>query len=351
MATATARRAAAPSLAAALRASSSCAAPATHTLAHEAVAAGDASSAPPTRVLILHGLLGCARNWRTLARALATRASAAAGGARVEVAAVDLRCHGASATSPRAPPPPHTVAAAAADVNAFATAAFGGPPDALVGHSLGGKVALEAARQALLACDPLPRQLWVLDSPLSARRHGARSPTAAPESASAVLAALASVRSPPPERAAAGAALRGAGLTAPVAAWLASQLVPAPGGLAWGFDLDGANALLASYASTDAWPLLRHPPPGLALRVVVGGASDRWSAAERERLAEAQAGSAAAAAAVALSAGGAPPGSLDVHVLEKAGHWVHSDDPEGLLGLLVPRVAELAAERGSGRGA
>ena len=97
---------------------------------------------------------------------------------------------------------------------------------------------------------------------------------------------------------------------------------------------------------------------GLGINVVVGGRSDRWSQAERRRLAEAERGSAANAAPAggeeedeggAANGGSLPArlrrGSLKVHVLPEAGHWVHVDDPEGLLRLLVPAVAEVAAAK------
>lgn len=436
-------------------------------LASETSTAGGGSpssdaSTTTANVLLVHGLLGSGRNWRSAARALAAGAAARAAELvqassassssssasslpappppRVTVTAVDLRCHGgtnAAATTREHFAPPHDISAAAADVNAFATAAFGeeserenngvdlsspspsssspspcssspppppAAPDVLIGHSLGGKVALEAARQALVAAAPLPEQLWVLDSPLSARRHdasgpatrrraaatGSRGPPRAPGATAGVLAA---VRSVPPSalgsrREAERWLLENSGgrVTPAVAAWLCSQLVavnppppslttsagggvrgggnnnntgrgapspPPPPLLSFAFDPSGAADLFESYQTLDAWPLLRCPPVGLGINVVVGGRSDRWSAAERRRLEEAEKGSAASAAPVAqgddeegsLSPPSLRRGSLKVHVLPKAGHWVHVDDQEGLLGLLVPAVAEVAAAK------
>ena len=324
-------------------------------LAHETAAAGDARAGPTTHVLLAHGLLGSGRNWRSFARSLAKAASEAAGDAPVAVTAVDLRCHGGSgpasaSASPR--PPPHTVEAAAADVLATASALYGGaPPHVLVGHSLGGKVVLEAARQALVSAHALPSSLWVLDSPLSARRRPPP-PSPRPPTTAGILAALRGVRVPVASRDAAAAELSDAGAPPAVAAWLTSSLVPAGGaggaapaassGYVWSFDLAGAASLFESYAATSAWPLLHHPPPGLALHVVVGGASDRWSRAELDRLADAAAGAPEAAEAAAASAGGAAPGSLTVHTLPGAGHWVHVDAPGGLLDLLTPDVAAIA---------
>ena len=91
----------------------------------------DLGGAGAPAVVILHGMLGSSRNWQTVGRALAS-------GRRVY--ALDLRNHGMS---------PHAEAmgyeAMAADVAAWQDRAGTGPC-VLVGHSMGGKVAM------LLAC-------------------------------------------------------------------------------------------------------------------------------------------------------------------------------------------------------
>jgi esterase len=88
------------------------------------------SGDPP--IVLLHGLLGSSRNWQTAGRALAD--------AGRRVYALDLRNHGLS---------PHAQAMAyasmVADVLAWMDAHAAGPVE-LVGHSMGGKVAM------LLAC-------------------------------------------------------------------------------------------------------------------------------------------------------------------------------------------------------
>lgn len=99
------------------------------------LAAAEQGEGPP--VLILHGLFGSAQNWRTVARQLA---------ATHRVIAADLRNHGAS---------PHAETmgypAMAADVAALIEARAGGRA-AVVGHSMGGKVAMWLAltRPALI---------------------------------------------------------------------------------------------------------------------------------------------------------------------------------------------------------
>ena len=83
---------------------------------------------PP--VLLLHGLFGAARNWGTIQRRLA---------ARYRVLAMDLRNHG---ESPRAE---GMSAAALAEDVAATLHARGVARAAVIGHSLGGKVAMALA--------------------------------------------------------------------------------------------------------------------------------------------------------------------------------------------------------------
>src|SRR5487761_2645200 len=88
-------------------------------------------SGPP--VLILHGLFGSAGNWTAVARLLADRFC---------VYALDLRNHGASPWAERMDYP-----ATAEDVAAF-IASRGLRSVAIIGHSLGGKVAMTLALTA-----------------------------------------------------------------------------------------------------------------------------------------------------------------------------------------------------------
>ena len=95
-------------------------------------------------VVLLHGLFGAAQNWGGVQKRLA------ASGRRV--IALDLRNHGAS---PRAPAMDYP--AMAADV-AETIAALDAPRAAVIGHSMGGKVAM-----ALALPDPPVARLVVAD--------------------------------------------------------------------------------------------------------------------------------------------------------------------------------------------
>ena len=102
------------------------------------------------RVVFLHGLFGQGRNWTTVAKALADQA---------RVLLVDLPNHGRSAWTER-----FSYADMAARVADLLHRTGGGEPYAVVGHSMGGKVAMTlalhqpeiVARLAVVDVSPVP---------------------------------------------------------------------------------------------------------------------------------------------------------------------------------------------------
>ena len=84
-------------------------------------------------LVILHGLFGTLDNWQTLARRWATEAG-------LRVISVDLRNHGRSFRSPE-----HSYALMANDVRELFDHLQLGPDVSLLGHSMGGKVAMRFA--------------------------------------------------------------------------------------------------------------------------------------------------------------------------------------------------------------
>ena len=91
----------------------------------------DQGQGPP--LVILHGLFGTLDNWQSLARRWATEAG-------LRVISVDLRNHGRSFHSPD-----HSYALMAQDVLALFDHLGLGPDTTLLGHSMGGKVAMRLA--------------------------------------------------------------------------------------------------------------------------------------------------------------------------------------------------------------
>lgn len=58
--------------------------------------------------------------------------------------------------------------------------------------------------------------------------------------------------------------------------------------------------------------------------------SDRWDPDVIQRL-----------GSLANREGDGSKGKFSVHVLPKSGHWVHVDNPKGLLEIVAPRISSL----------
>ena len=294
------------------------------TLHHEIVEAP--AAAPSRQMLLLHGIYGAGRNWGSVARRL-VRARP-----NWRVVLVDLRSHGQSPALA-----PHTLACCAADLLDLEYH-LGRAADAVLGHSFGGKVALLYARERAagvgrrragggasqradagalqrpdfrapqLAGSPL--QLWIVDSSPGAGRPGG--------SAWRMLGMLRRHPGPFGSRAEAVDAVASEGFAPLVANWMATNAVRTDTGLRWRIDPDQMEAYLRDYFRTDAWDVAAAPPEGAAVHFVraLGSSVLDESAVRRIR---------AAARAT---------GRVFLHEVE-GGHWVNTENPEALLGLLV----------------
>ena len=246
-------------------------------------------------LVLLHGFLGSARNLATLARGLAARRG------DLDVVAFDLPGHG---TSPALPAAADT-ATLAAEVLAGARALGLGTPLGLVGHSLGGRVALRAA-----ALEPaLIGEVVLLDiAPGPLVRSGATE---------RVLAAVQRAPDTFASRGEARAALVAAGLVPEIADWLLLNLEPEGDGYRWRVDRRALAALHARIAPEDLWPVVEGPRIW-TLRCVRGGASAYVSEGDAQR----------------LEAAGCP-----VVTVEGAGHFLHAERPQAVLDAVLEGLA------------
>ena len=265
-------------------------------LAHTVLDARDAGAArdgEPTRVWLLHGILGSGRNWRSFARRMQSKRP------DLQVVLVDLRAHGDSGHMS----PPHTLSACVQDIVSLADLL--GYPDVLCGHSFGGKVALLAGA----AADGAIAQAWSLDSPPGL------GPTV-PGEIDAVISALRRFEMPVQRREEVRDGLVSLGFSDMLANWMTTNLVrrPPATGLFWRFDLDAIEALLQSYFETDVWPVLEGSALPFARRVLRAARSSRFSREDTVRLDAASHSS-----------------NVSSEVLADAGHWLHVDNPAGLL--------------------
>jgi esterase len=269
------------------------------------ILAHDVENASGSRLVVfLHGILGSRNNWKSFTRRLRERIPDLA------TAVVDLRNHGES----HGFPPPHTVQTAANDV-VFLCRHLQRTPDVIVGHSYGGKVALLAALD-----DLKPREVWSLDSPPGLRTFGDGGEI------DRVLSAVRAVPMPVTSRKDVAAFLRAQGLSESLCLWMTTNLravSPDDDRLTWKINLSAIDEMLASFGALDLWPRLldRHRNDSRVV-LVRGGRSTRFTDAESHQLTRAVA-----------------TGAVTDHVLQNAGHWLHTDDPDGLLALLAGSFA------------
>lgn len=254
--------------------------------------------------IFLHGALGSGSNLRSLAGKLAKLRP------DYRFCLVDLRHHGESQGAPA----PNTLVACARDLDAL-IAELGQEPATLVGHSFGGKTALQFAA---LFPERL-RQVWVLDS-----NPGAQEPTRDNE-VIRVIDAVRRTTTPAAERGQVVAELMGQGLSSGTSNWLATNLQRAPEGFVWRFQLDAIYELMLDYFRVDLWPVLESQTADSDFHVVVAELSDRWAPENRARL-------------ESLSNASRERGTVALHVVPQAGHWLHVDNPAFLLELMASHL-------------
>jgi pimeloyl-ACP methyl ester carboxylesterase len=255
-------------------------------------------------LVVLHGAFGAGHNWRTIARTLVRQRP------DWSVILPDLRLHGGS----QGFLPPHTLRNAASDI-ATLTQALGTRADAILGHSLGGKVALRYAADYPSGLE----QVWVVDA------------TPAPDTRFLREAQqmLRTVQALPPEfdsRADAAAALVRSGFTPVVAQWMTSNLEQVGRRYRWRLDFDAIEELLDDASAADLWSVVADPARATTLHFIKATDSDAMSSQTLQRL------------RTTSTAGG-----IFIHEL-MGGHWIQADNPDGVVGLLTQHLPGDVAE-------
>ena len=259
----------------------------------------------PRTAFVLHGLLGNARNWRSFAKLLAERL---ASGEAWRLLLIDQRHHGASAVLRL--PGPDTLASAADDLTTLAL--HTGFPEVVLGHSLGGKLALEwTSSLPSSAANARPCAILLDSSPGAV--------TGDPHHTGHVLETVRSLPAVFASRSELQELLAGR-LSPALASWLASSLVPVHvggsplGPLRFSFHLPGAEALYEDYKRQDLFDVLRSTDNA---HLVMAGKSGGWEGKD-----------------VAEQLARMPRERL--HVLPEAGHWLHASHPRELAELIAP---------------
>jgi len=281
--------------------------------AHTFVGADDA----PRLGFVLHGVLGAGHNFRSFIKRLTEVRP------EYRFVLIDLRNHGKSTPTP----PPHTLESAADDLLDLA-ASLGRDPDVVIGHSLGGKVALTFARRHVEPRElrrPSPAahgkldQVWALDSDPGPQVAGSS------HQVRQVMAALRAHPGPFATRAEVIERIMNEGLSSGLANWLSTNLERREDKFFWRLELDAIDELLDDYFDADLWGFLNELAAGSEklerplphVHLLVAENSDRWSGSMKEH-------------ALALPASE----NFTLHELADSGHWVHVDNPDGLLEFL-----------------
>jgi pimeloyl-ACP methyl ester carboxylesterase len=232
----------------------------------------------PRPLVLLHGFLGSGRNLGALARGLTIADPS------LSVFALDLPGHGASPPLP----PDADLGTLARNVLGTARDLAGTTPLAIIGHSLGGRVALRAC---LLEPDAI-RVVGLLDITPSARHVS--------DDTESALQALESAPARAGTREAFRQHFRDAGLSSEMAEWLMLNLERDAEGLHWRIERAALRALAARTSREDLWPAIEGPHP--YARHCARGARSRYVSDDDARR---------------LVAAGSSVDTVD------AGHWLH----------------------------
>ncbi|KAK8921728.1 hypothetical protein KSP39_PZI020887 [Platanthera zijinensis] len=248
--------------------------------------------------------------------------------------------------------PPHDMTNAAKDLANLVKFQEWEWPDVVIGHSMGGKVALDfaasCARGDYGESAVLPKQvfyllsfaynchlnvnhlifeqLWVLDSV-----PGEVSPDEGDGEVEKVLHTLTSLPSSLPSRKWLVDHMIGLGFSKSLSEWMGSNLKKSGDEVTWTFELHAAIEMFNSYRETSYWHILEQPPKGMEIEVVRAENSDRWQKPVLEKLAY-----------LSTKERRAEEGKVRLHLLPKSGHWVHADNPMGLLEIMVPNFVTKA---------
>lgn len=268
----------------------------TRVLHHERLAPD--GSEPDKWLLMLHGIFGSGRNWSQVARRVIER--------RPDwgVVLMDLPEHGRSSGVKAEPTLEGAAEAVLRTVEAESIPAAG-----ILGHSFGGKVALCYAE----AADGLA-QTWIADAspaPAEPAGHGW-----------SMLQKLRDLPGPFESRDDAVAALVAAGVSEPVAKWVAMNLVRRRGnGLAWRFDLDRVEQLLRDFYAADLWDVIECDTNGLRIEFIKADASGVLTDDALHR----------------ISRSAEANSRLHLHHVP-GGHWINIDSADAVVDLLADRL-------------
>lgn len=200
---------------------------------------------------------------------------------------------------------------------------LGFEPDAVFGHSFGGKVALQYVAECTAQFRTLPKQVWVLDSlpGTAATDYKNRKLTASIEN---VLPRLKEIPLPIHSKTQLIKDLTAKGIGLGEAQWLTTNLrlvSNQPETYTWKMDVPVIEALFQAFLATDLWPTVHASDADVRLHFVHAEKNSMWTPAILRTLED------------------LAPRGVHSHLLAKSGHWVHIDNPDGLLAIIQRHFA------------
>ena len=283
----------------------------------------------------LHGIVGSKKNWRTVSKTFLGLPQAASFDTSV---VLEHRGHGKSHGLQGA----NTVSNCSKDFEELMLHTQR-TPTLINAHSFGGKVALKYVENQLLTCDAPTAaataaslsQVWMLDTlpGIYSDQH---------DGANSVFNVLQELRTMPrtfPSRDWVVAELQARGISRGIALWLGTSVVSAMEDgtgnrvAAFGFDTSVIMELFNDFVALDMWPTLEAFGAAAAEAKACGsayptihylraGKNSAWTPDLLERF-----------RALEHSSGG----GVQLHAMMHCGHWLHTEDPAGMLELILDK--------------
>ncbi|CAH1432342.1 unnamed protein product [Lactuca virosa] len=245
---------------------------------------------------LIHGLLGCGDDFADFANSLVTSLST-----DWRMVLVDLRCHGNSTDR----------------------------EDVVIGHSLGGKVALQYASSCANGdygdSAQLPKQVWVIDV-----GPGKAEDKSQYQELVNALQKLHTLPSLFPSQEWLLNQMIDLGFPKFLSEWISNSLKKSGEYMTFSFDIDGAIQLFESAVESDYWSLLEETPRGMEIAIVRTESQLSWTQDVVERL-----------ESLASRESDESRGKVSVYVVSDSGHWIYKDQPERLLEIMAPKIVSL----------
>lgn len=254
--------------------------------------------------IFLHGIMGAGKNLKTFASTFTSQFP------EYRAVLIDLPNHGRSTSKS------NTLDLCAQDLVHFLKKE-NIIPHMVIGHSYGGKVAFSLAE----CLQGKIEQLWSLDSlPVTISLNEGRADAF---SAFDIVKLLKTLPTNFSSRSDLVRQVTSAGVPRPVALFLTTSLVSSEKGLTWRFELDVISAMLSDFEKRSYLDFLSEGQGYCQYHVVRAERNARWTPEmihSIEKLGN--------------------QSRVSLHLLKDAGHWVHVDNPSGLLDLMKAYVGE-----------